>query len=1580
MTERTFRSPSPAARRPSSSASDHPIPSREPAPPVPALPKNFDKMGNGPHRKTQSLQLSSPPLRLASQTLGKSGTGSWFGAAQVGDLKSVRTSDAAMASPPLSPPPLITHPADEERPDSRNSSINFSYPSRVRVGSPAPSPTTARGFESPQPLRAQDQAAQRASSGSSSTRTRPASVGAVQSLVYDPNSRRMVPREAPAYDDYQGPAGRSLSVRKKKKQPAKTGTHLAQATMGRTKVGPGAAAYENVQQPQAVPSTSRSLPHDQPQQVLTTSYHVVDDEVKETADNEPAVSTAPAKSAQPTETSRVPFATHAAQNLVDPEAQKPAQPSRQVTDEEPAVKSLISAPRSDAIKNEQQRPQEPLPPTGQLQNENAGPEEFTWVGQGVRRQPSTVKEEPEPEDEGPHSPGGHTVANALDAVPTRQKVYQPTSRQLQPDVTVTQPGAYTTPARQPAGSRTAPSAQISPASEPKPSTMQTRRASGIQRERSVSSSPARTARFGTVQDSLTVKHCPPPRSVSPRKSALKNSTSPDRRASLDDNVSEASTSFSQRDDTTMARKKSVRVSFDDSNTVVVGESPGPDMGDSPIIASPQNTRRPWYSNIARGKKPEMATLDDDEIMKPRPVLPSFGSVRDKKPRDSTTGSEERPLVRPVIEPSTSPSMSASPSSLPAIPHVSDELRTDSSLNAMTTGSDSIGSNQAESDQRARIAANTSKLREPLPPVVTSIEGSGYVSDTSSSDEEQIEGPGAEEAGEHHNAPPVHLPQPIAQQRDDTTDSSMLPSPDRHPQVSAAFSEADFQDTAPSASEEARKDVEHNIPTIAVSSPTPPPPKVQSNMYFDVPGGFPEDDSDLSTPDADPYSGLRLTSMSEIKSPATPVRQVTFEPVTQPKDATQAPHTPATVTATLAPILDEDDDESSIYSDAPDHFTDTENEGFMSLDAVVGRSLPSKAKETETAPQPVEATPPPLGTELSTATTAVDTTQSGEPPALDWDKAKSYWRSLTADKRAQLEKEALSDAGVDADGEDDAAVSHKPKKKKSIERRNSERKALAVRMAQQTIAAQQKQNADDERLRAAERTYMIKPGTKVGVEHPIPDRTQEKPRGAAKNTADTAPKLRASMRTNGATSKPSQQEQPRPHALGGKTLRPASVGSAPAATKTMRSPQRVSSPPVAVATARNSFNPPPPIRRRGSDSSESSFRRTSRPESGQGFGFRRTLRQQSPAQSERAGRPSGRFSLRSMSPPSPTSRVPSGGMGMGMRTSLRSPKETKPSSGGLHFGHFGKKSSKSAPKSTAGSSRFSDSSDDDDGRRTFRSRFDESSDEDDIRAPAPLSLPKTMRGSRQDTDTRPNRRYQAPELSPPLPEEQEETDLEDNLRHNEEKEPISPLPQQGKNARSGRGGLVASPPATPLEAPKTSRRGSFMSVLRRRRDKNKTGGIARPEVMDSAARRDTKLERSPDELKEIRRSGDLDREGGEEDVGGSSSPARPRSPRLQKRTNSMPLDAVVSGGWPLGSPGSERPPSPANGVGKVQRPATSGNLGTRTMSSSSARPVFGQRRTASSHLLARVHEEGSVAGGERKKKKFGALRKMFGLDD
>ncbi|KAB5562751.1 hypothetical protein GE09DRAFT_960374 [Coniochaeta sp. 2T2.1] len=1487
------------------------VSSSEPAPPVPALPKNVDNMNNSRYKKAQSLQLSSPPLGLASQTMGKPGSGSWFGAAQVGDLSNVRTSDAAMASPPLSPPPINTHPTDEERPDSRNSSINFSYPSRVRIGSPAPSPTATRGgYESPPPTRLQEQAAQRASSGSSSLRQRPASVGSVQSLVYDPNSRRMVPREIPTYQEPQ--TVRSLSVRsKKKKQPAKTGTHLAQATMGRTKVAPAAAVYDNVAQPPRAAATSPKPRQAEPER---QAQHV-----------------------------RVPSSP---------------QQSQHEADEEPALKSLISAPRSDAAKTEQQRPQELVQTTSQPEVDSTGPEEFTWTGQGVRRQPSTVKEEPELEEEELHSPGGgHTVTDALDAVPTRQKVHQQPVQQRQPETAGAQPNTYATPARQQAAIQNPRPVQTTPASEPKPATSRERKTS-IQRERSVSSSPARTARFGGVQDNLTVRYAPPARSVSPRKSALKNSsTSPDRHGSVDDNASEASSSH--RDDAaTIARKKSVRVSFNDSENVVVGESPGPNMGDSPIIASPQNARRPWFSNVGRAKKPEVPSLDDDEIMKPRPVLPSFGSVRDKKPRESAAVNEERPLVRPVSDQSTSPPIPASPNSLPSIPHVSDELRIDSSLNALATGSDSIGSSQAESERRAKIAANTSRFREPLPPVVTSVEEGGYMSDSSTSEDDQALPATTEDTSSENDTTPPAASAPVIQQHEVT------PNPDRLSQVSIVSSEGDFHD-AENIPEEEAKTTQVSIPTIAVSMPTPLHSEVQRNVFFGVPGGFPDDDSEDLTPDADPYSNSEHAPLLEIKNNSTvPVREATFEPVVQHDDAAQTSHTPAT-----------DDDESSVYSDAPDHFTDTENEGFMSLDAVVESSLPTRAKKTQPEPTQLasEASTltqraPQLGTELSTATTAVEPSQQGEPVPLDWDKAKAYWRSLTADKRAQLEKEALSDVGDDADVEEDKDTTPKPKKKKSIERRNSERKALAVRMAQQTIAAEQQKQAEEDRVRAAERTYMIKPGTKAAHDHPAPHRVEQQRKSGAKSP-DNAPKLRASMR-NGAAPKPAQQEQPRQHALGNKTLRSGPAGqAAPAPTKTMRAtPQRASSPPVATAAARNSFNPPPPIRRRGSDSSESSFRRfSSRPDSGQGFGFRKTLRQQSPAQSDRVaavpGKPSGRFSLRSMSPPSPANRA-SMGSGMGMRTSLRgsSIKETKPSGGGLFS-----KSAKSTPRSKAGSSRFSDSSDDDAGPRTFRSRFDDWSDEDDVRSAPSISIPKSLRSDPEKDWGKANRRLQPAELSPPLPEEQEESDLEDPIR--EEKEPTSQRPKPvTSNSRSGRGGFVSSPPTTPLEKPKASRRGSFLSVLRRKKDK---GGIARPEVMDSAARRDTKLERSTDELNAIRRSGDMDRESTNDEV------VRPRSPRLQKRTNSMPLDAVVgSSSWPLGSPGAE-----TNGGGK-DRPSTSGNLGTRTMGGS--RPALVGRRTGSENLFGRrATQEGSVAGGTevgKKKKKFGALRKMFGLDD
>jgi hypothetical protein len=324
--------------------------------------------------------------------------------------------------------------------------------------------------------------------------------------------------------------------------------------------------------------------------------------------------------------------------------------------------------------------------------------------------------------------------------------------------------------------------------------------------------------------------------------------------------------------------------------------------------------------------------------------------------------------------------------------------------------------------------------------------------------------------------------------------------------------------------------------------------------------------------------------------------------------------------------------------------------------------------------------------------------------------------------------------------------------------------------------------------------------------------------------------------------------------------------------------------------------------------------------------------------------------------------------MGMRASLRGPaKESKSTGGGgLHFGGFGKGSAKGATKATSRSSRFGDSSDEDEPRAgKFRSRFDDSSDEDEVR-PLPAlsqSMPKTMRSDKRAEAadwTKPTvRRYPPPKDSPALREEEEESEDEDP--YVEEEKRVTASTPQSKVLGSP---TATAPPRPPLDGgakSPSSRRGSFMSVLRRKKNKT-SGGIARPERVDSAARRDTKLERSAGELENIRRSGDMDRDIEEPE------PVRPLSPRrLSKRTHSMPLDAVVSPGandWPLPTP-----------IDQEKRPGTSGNLGTRTMSNTNDRPA--PRRSMSANLLG---VEGSVAGGEKKKKKFGALRKMFGLDD
>ncbi|PLB45893.1 hypothetical protein P170DRAFT_414551 [Aspergillus steynii IBT 23096] len=192
--------------------------------------------------------------------------------------------------------------------------------------------------------------------------------------------------------------------------------------------------------------------------------------------------------------------------------------------------------------------------------------------------------------------------------------------------------------------------------------------------RQASSSPGRSTRFST-QLSVTglpgdLLHKPPPRSVSPVKSAMKSSRvsslSPDGRTGVvlrpGPPLSEISdgTSVGSDDGSKQGfRKKAAKVSFDDEAEVVgVAASPptSPEsvVPDSPPGTSKAKSKSNWFGLGKKKFHPRDTAISDefDEVLRPRPVLPSFGSIRGARDgehaepirhefsdNDSTTSSE-----------------------------------------------------------------------------------------------------------------------------------------------------------------------------------------------------------------------------------------------------------------------------------------------------------------------------------------------------------------------------------------------------------------------------------------------------------------------------------------------------------------------------------------------------------------------------------------------------------------------------------------------------------------------------------------------------------------------------------------------------------------------------------------------------------------------------------------------------------------------------------------------------------------------------------------------------------------------------
>lgn len=1038
-------------------------------------------------------------------------------------------------------------------------------------------------------------------------------------------------------------------------------------------------------------------------------------------------------------------------------------------------------------------------------------------------------------------------------------------------------------------------------------------------------SPARTPHFAATPDQLQVKHQPPPRSISPRKSALKHPSTPRGPSPSDGDGSVVGQALSETsEDLSVPRKKANRVSFDEHN-VTVGQSATPVTTDSPMMQSPQ-TKRPWYS-IGKGKKKDTSAVeDDDEIMKPRPALPSFGSVRTKKEKPQEE--KERPLVKPAepTESVTSPMVFTTPTG-------------DTVEHPVGQSNDHVAGSILSQDAASKNAANISKSREPLPQAL-SVEGQEFNSETSSSATSF-----------------------------DNKDSVLTSTNVQNGSTGAKDQDAVTPRELANLTRENGKLKTNNgdVPQISVLQATPTLEETAArNEWPEMPGGWRNSNS---------HSDSSASQEREEETPAVVEHHATDASPAEVGIAEPDPSTPRAGSPALGeiaaenshshdhPVILEEPEESdaSVYSDAAEDLSDTEGDGFLSLDAVVESPVTPTASGFVDIPVPDSPTPIAV---KERAYKKSKLSQKSSEPEIDegWDKAQEYWKSLSAEKKRQLEAEARAEAEEGSDTEVEAKPTPKPKKKKK------------VNMAPVTIP-------DTRQPAVNTRTYMIPPGSKAG-----PNGHATAMRSSMRADPPSAPEdthIRKSMRGQDSKRSSLRTEPAEPKGALQKKMRPMShpppqkgeFRPDPAVVDDLGRRMSKASAAAAPAAAKNTTARPSSVhvqsqtlRRRGSDGSDSSFKRSRSGSVGGVPSFRRSMRgSNEPNNSGRHDSPVGssRFSIRSLSPTGSTMRRPfnSGATSSAnttpthMRMSMRNaagptptlranapaPRVKSPS----RLGGFGRSSSSKPSKKVTPkrSSRFADSSDEEDARPSFRSRFVDSDDSDDEAPPLPRQSAMASKSMRSPSSS-------APVRGIPKRAGTEDGDSSDLPDSDDEKTKSPKSPTTLNRSGSGRGNIAGGTTTTTITAPVRpthQRRGSLMSILRRKKP-DSTSKIQKSNL-ESSARRDTPLERSQSDRDALR-----------------------LSPRLQKRN---PLSRENSASWPLGG---LKVPSTGEDGRPVTADAASGSGGSVNL-----RPDLGDRRNTATGLgsvdVAGV-TAGLKAGGRqgRKKKKFGALRRMFRLDD
>ena len=821
--------------------------------------------------------------------------------------------------------------------------------------------------------------------------------------------------------------------------------------------------------------------------------------------------------------------------------------------------------------------------------------------------------------------------------------------------------------------------------------------------RQQSLSPARAAHFSAqpiLETPDNLRHQPPARSISPVKSALKHSPSrgpspvagsPVMGSQRRGPASEASDTTSMISDdglkTVPKKKKSVRVSFDNESVVVGRAATPPTDRDSPMIMSPQNKEASTQKWLGVGKDQNQITSNgsrgQDTAIQPTPALPSFGSIRGR--------SEQETIM----------------DKLPETKSASTELGTSSDQRLGNVLSRVFGS---EEIYHTTPKATEQNSDDPLPPEVTSVEGTGYQSDTETS------------------ASGDHAPEPDATRIiESSTASRESPSSAADPLPTAAPIGGDLvpisnSNEVPSIAVQPATPALGDTPSIAVQPATPGLDERQKGAdqyWFDMPGGFPTSRDELIH---DPPSSSN--TVPHRPTELTPATVGIAEPGPEAVAAQHRPGTPVIgevaegLRIQTEPDASEDSDHTndSIYSDAAEDLSDLEGDGFGSINAIVespaspplgivqqkqaGSPTKSNAKRTGMRPIPMNRNE----SELS------------EPGSeAGWDQAQAYWSGLSQSRRQQIERAAAQD---DVRSEPEA-TKPRPKKKKVIPKKSphttsepdQDRGYGSEFVEPSSNKAPLKVKAKAPAMRSSMRDVSSEPTPEPHMRTSMRGSVPAKPSIRASLPPESTPAQRGvipmktrplSAVTPADYNRPEARETVKGHdrsvSLGSKNVTPSITAKARPKT------------PVSQPVRRTMSN--------GSDSS-SSFKK-SRPKSSDTgrYSMKRSMRGSSvdegpmPAHS-RASSMTTRTSL-----PADTNRRPFSTVGPSMRSSLRDsvdsakPSRTKSPS---RFPGFGKSSKpKVAAKGPTNrfSSRFADSSDEDDGPINRRSRFADSSDEDE----------------------------------------------------------------------------------------------------------------------------------------------------------------------------------------------------------------------------------------------------------------------------